>query len=384
MRGSVRKDGSTWLYEVTIGVDPETGKRKRKKKRGFATKREAQSALNKLIAEIESGEYIEPTKILFGEYLKDFMKVRETELELETFLNEKDNLEAHVIPALGNVSISDITVAKLQKFVNDLITEKDLKPSSVKKVFSPVSIALDRAVKMELIPKNPAENVVRPKISKEEMKVWTSEQVNHFLKHARNDRLFVLFHLAFTTGLRQGELLGLRWKDVDLENGIIRVTQTLRRKSGLKNGGKTYSATRTVTLLKETIPILKKHRARVLREKLRGGEDYKDNDLVICTSKGTPVSPRNALRSFKRLTKNAGLPEIRFHDIRHTHATLLLLAEVNPKIVAERLGHSKVSITLDTYSHVLPNMQKGVADKLSNIIYNDNANQSPIAATIDD
>ncbi|KZR59134.1 tyrosine-type recombinase/integrase [Pseudobacillus badius] len=386
MRGSIKRDEKTnkWYYEVTVSTDPITGKRKRKKKRGFATQKEAQAALTKLLAELESSEYVEPSKTLLSEYLKDFLKVRKTELGNVTFKLEKGNMETHVIPELGRLPLSKLTTARLQKFVNDLTTEKGLKAASVKKIFNPLKIALDRAVQMELIAKNPALAVVPPKITKEEMVVWSKEDATRFLEFAKKDRLFILFHLALTTGLRQGELLGLRWKDIDMDKGILRVVQVLTRDGELKNGGKTSAATRTVTLMKETIPLLRKHKAMINSEQLVA-EEYYDNDLVICTSKGTPVLHRNANRTFERLIKeynalsaqmkklnNIEVPmlnKIRFHDMRHTHATLLLLAEVNPKIVAERLGHSKVSVTLDTYSHVLPNMQQGVADKLSDVMY---------------
>lgn len=385
MRGSIKRDDKTnkWFYEVTVSTDPITGKRKRKKKRGFVTQKEAQTALTKLLAEIESSEYVEPSKVLLKTYLDDFFKIRETELEKFTSKTQKENMERHVIPELGNLTLAKLTTARLQKFVNDLTTEKGLSPATVKKIFDPLKLALDRAVTQELIAKNPATPVVKPKIGKTEMEVWTKDEVNRFLEFAKKDRQFILFHLALTTGMRQGELLGLRWKDIDFDKGLLRVVQTLKRTGDLQAGGKTKAATRTITLMKETIAFLKKHRAMIASEKLVS-KDYQDNDLVICTTKGTPVLPRNTNRIFYRLveqyneqaeniTKMAKvevpkLAKIRFHDMRHTHATLLLLAEVNPKIVAERLGHSKVSVTLDTYSHVLPNMQHRVVDKLSEVM----------------
>ncbi|MCP8973107.1 tyrosine-type recombinase/integrase [Bacillus licheniformis] len=387
MRGSIKRDEKTkkWYYEVTVSRDPVTGKRKRKKKRGFETKKEAESALAKLLTEIESSDYIEPSKILLADYLKDFIKIRHRELEASTFKTERGNLITHVIPELGHLPLSKITSARLQKFVNDLSTEKGLKPSSVKKVFDPFKIALDRAVKLELIAKNPAKAVILPKITRDEMTVWTKEDVERFLNFAQKDRMFMLFHLALTTGLRQGELLGLRWKDIDMEKGVLRVVQVLTREGELKPRGKTAAATRTVTLMKETIPLLKKHKALLASEKLRAGKDYQDLDLVLPSSKGTPLLPRNTNRTFDRLVREYNamanklkevnkievptLAKIRFHDMRHTHATLLLLADVNPKVVAERLGHSKVSITLDTYSHVLPSMQEGAVEKLSDVMY---------------
>lgn len=386
MKGSIKRDEKTnkWYYEVTVSTDPITGKRKRKKKRGFATQKEAQAALTKLLSEIESNKYIEPSRVLLKTFLEDFFKVRAIELEKLTSKTERENMERHVIPELGNLSLAQLTSARLQKFVNNLVTDKGLSAASVKKIFDPLKIALDRAVTQEFIVKNPATFVVKPKITKTELEVWTKDEVNRFLNFINKDRQFILFHLALTTGMRQGELLGLRWKDIDFDKGLLRVVQTLKRTGELQVGGKTKSATRTITLMKETLTYLKKHKIMIASEKLEAGKDYKDNDLVICTTKGTPVLPRNTNRIFYRLVESYNeqaenitimtnvmvpkIPKIRFHDMRHTHATLLLLADVNPKIVAERLGHSKVSITLDTYSHVLPNMQQGVVDKLSELM----------------
>ncbi|MCY8087243.1 site-specific integrase [Bacillus sonorensis] len=303
---------------------------------------------------------------------------------------ERPNNSCHT--RARSLSLLKITSARLQKFVNDLSTIKGLKPSSVKKVFDPLKIALDRAVKLELISKNPAKAVVLPKITREEMTVWTKEDVERFLNFAQKDRVFMLFHLALTTGLRQGELLGLKWKDIDMEKGLLRVVQVITREGELKPRGKTAAATRTVTLMKETIRLLKKQKALIASEKLRAGKDYQDLDLVVPSSKGTPLLHRNTNRTFDRLIREYNamaklkevnkievptLPKIRFHDMRYTHATLLLLADVNPKVVAERLGHTKVSVTLDTYSHVLPNMQEGVAEKLSFILsYESQKNES--------
>lgn len=388
MRGSVKQDSKSekWYYEVTVGIDPETGKRKRKKKRGFASQKEAEKALTKLLAEVDSDSFLEPSKITVKDYWEEFAKIRVSQLSATAYKTEQSNFTAHMEPTMGALPLAKVTTPFLQRFVNSLTTEKGLQPATVKRIFNPLKIMFEYAVTNKLLSENPALGVIKPKlVAKGEMVVWNESQVERFLAHAEKDRLFMLFHLAVTTGLRQGELLALRWQDINLDKGVLRVRSVYTRDGELKVGGKTKSATRSVTLLKETIPLLKKHRASILSEKVAAGSEYKDNDLVICTSKGTPVRHRNVNRSFDRLMEEINtladeikrstrievphLPRIRFHDLRHTHATLLLLADVNPKIVAERLGHSKISVTLDIYSHVLPNMQEGVADKLSAIMF---------------
>ncbi len=168
--------------------------------------------------------------------------------------------------------------------------------------------------------------------------------------------------MALVTGMRQGELLGLRWKDVDLEKGHLTISQTL------SHDGKTKSSLRKILLPASTVAKLKKHRAVVLKEKLSQGEEYQDNDLVMCTPSGTPINPANVRRSLNVLIKKAAVPKIRFHDLRHTHATLLLAKGVNVKVISERLGHSNIKITLDTYSHVLPTMQEDAVNKIEEIL----------------
>ncbi|MCI2253435.1 site-specific integrase [Domibacillus sp. PGB-M46] len=369
MKGSVRKDGNNWLYEVTIKVDPITGKRTRKKKRGFKTKREAEKALAVLLNELASETYLEPSNTPFQEYLADWFQTKRKQIGTQTAKSYESYIRYHIVPSLGEYPLSKLTTIIVQKFINSLI-DKGLSSATVKKIYNILNNSIQRAMNLELIPKNVVSNVELPHIKKNKIQVWDTEEVKLFLKFAKESRYYIAFHLAVTTGMRQGELLGLRWKDVDLDRGTIHLRQTLSHDGkDFIEGAKTASSIRSITLLTQTVASLKKHKAKIMREKLKAGTDYTDYDLVICTCYGTVLSPRNLLRTFKALSKKAKVPEIRFHDLRHTHATSLLLEGINPKIVAERLGHSKVSVTLDTYSHVLPNMQKEAAEKLNKTLF---------------
>lgn len=254
----------------------------------------------------------------------------------------------------------------LQNYVNDL-KEEGFASSTI------IKGSLDYAVNMELLPSNPAKKIQLPKDKKKEMTVWDIDEIKAFFKVASQDRLYPAFHLAITTGMRRDEILGLRWKDVDLDKGILYVRQTLS-KDGKKflSGAKTDSSVRSIKLSNETIAVLRKHKARVAREKLQLGPDYVDYDLVICTSKGTPVNPENLKRTFERLIKEARVPKIRFHDLRHTHATMLLAQGVHAKVISERLGHSNIKTTLDIYSHVLPNMQEEAANQIDALLSKSN------------
>jgi integrase len=205
------------------------------------------------------------------------------------------------------------------------------------------------------------------------MKVWDINQVRFFLENISNikrpSKYLSAYLLAILKGMRQGEILGLRFKDIDFQLKQIFITQTLSHDGKeLRNGTKTKAGIRTIHIPDVLINHLKNERKKILESKLRYRNEYEDNDLVICTKNGKPVQPTNLLRGFKNDVRKIGLPILRFHDLRHTHATILIQQNINAKMIQERLGHSRIGITLDIYSHVLPSMQQEVARKLDEII----------------
>lgn len=227
--------------------------------------------------------------------------------------------------------------------------------------------ALGQAVRDGLIPRNVTEAMKVPQMRRKEITPLTTEETKRLIEAACGDRFEALYVLAVTTGMRQGELLALKWDDVDLEHEVLRVRRTLTRLKGTYTLGepKTSKSRRSVKLTTIDTEALRIHLSRQLEEIDRTGSLYEDQGLVFATEADTPVNPTNLRqRSFSRLLGRAKLPQIRFHDLRHTCATLLLGRNVNPKIVSEMLGHSSISITLDTYSHVLPDMQDSAAQAL--------------------
>ncbi|QDX95472.1 site-specific integrase [Brevibacillus laterosporus] len=245
-----------------------------------------------------------------------------------------------------------------------------LSDENIQKVHTIINDSLNKAVSWEMIPKNVASVVDRPKAGKKEVEVWELEEAHTFLKSSEKDRYYIAFLLALTTGMRQGEILGLRWKDVDLEKGVISITQTLSHDGKeLQIGAKTNSGNRTIAIDAETVKEMRKVEKRYKAEKLKADPGmYEDNGLVISTIVGTPVTPRNLMRSFYRLTEKAQVKKIRFHDLRHTHATMLLKANVNPKVVVERMGWSDMKM-IDRYAHVLPNIQKETAETFGKVFF---------------
>lgn len=367
MRGSVKKDGNSWYYVFTIGKGAD-GRRIQKKKRGFKTKKEAEKALAEAINAVNQGTYVEPSKLLFREYLDQWFLTKQKSIGIQTSKVYKNYLQGRIIPSLGEYPLSKLTTMQLQAYVNSL-SDEGLSSSTIKKIHEIIRNSLGHAVDFELLSKNPSLKVKLPKSNKKEMIVWSEEELNKFLSKAKEVDYFIVFFLALTTGMRQGEILGLRWKDIDFEKGLINIKQTLSHDGKeFISGAKTKSSQRAIKLSESTLKVLKQRKLTVTKDKHSLGSLYRDFDLVACSHHGTPLNPANVGRTLNKLIKTADVPKIRFHDLRHTHATLLLSKGMNIKIISERLGHSNIKVTLDTYSHVLPSMQEEVAQKLDEII----------------
>jgi integrase len=367
LKGSVKKEGNNWYYVFYLDKD-ETGKRKQKKKRGFKTKKEAQNALAEAINAVNKGSYIEPVNIRYGDYLEQWFLTKKNSLGTQTAKVYQTYLKSRIIPSLGHSNLAKLSALQIQSYINKL-NDEGLSSSTIKKIYEIIRNSLEHAVDFEFVPKNVASKVKLPKLVKSQMMVWNQSEVNTFLKEAKEDPMYIVFLIALTTGMRQGEILGLRWQDIDFSNGIINIRQTLSHDGkSIISGAKTQSSIRRLNLSESSLTEIRARKLIVSKEKLSMGPIYQNFDLVACTQHGTPLNPANVRRTFKRLVKKAVVPEIRFHDLRHTHATMLLSNGVNIKVISERLGHSNIKVTLDTYSHVLPTMQAEVARMLDEII----------------
>ena len=368
MSGSVKREGNSWYYVFSLGKD-SNGKRKQKKKRGFKTKKDAQKALTEAMNSFFQGTYIEPSKTLFQDYLTEWFQTKRRSIGIQTAQVYEHYLNSRIIPKLGKIAIAELSTLHIQSYINNL-QEDGLSSSTVKKNYEIIRNSLEHAIDFGLIQNNVALKVKLPKSERKELMVWDEDEVNHFLQTAKEDRYYIVFYLAVTTGMRQGEILGLRWSDVNLKDGLLSIRQTLSHDGKtFINGAKTKASLRTIALSEATIKKLQNHKMISSQEKLAIGPGYLNHNLVISTQIGSPVNPANIRRSFNRLTEVACLPRIRFHDLRHTHASLLLSKGINIKVISERLGHSNIKITLDTYSHVLPTMQKEAMQKLDEMVF---------------
>lgn len=280
----------------------------------------------------------------------------------------------HLKPAIGTVPVQRLTPERVQAEYGQWRAD-GMSARMVHRCHIVLSQALALAVRYRLVPYNVTADVSKPSLSRGTPDIWQPDDVRRFLRMSLTDSLHPLWHLLVLEGMRRGEALGLRWRDVNWERGTIHISQTVAPDKSNKGAAiirdrtKTATASRTVTLSPDTLQTLKEHRTRWLERKVAAAA-WTDHDLIICTGRGTPINPNNVSRSFDALVKRAGLRRIRVHDLRHTSATLLLLAGTPAKVVSERLGHASIGITLDLYSHVLPSMQDEAALAISRILGN--------------
>jgi integrase len=245
-----------------------------------------------------------------------------------------------------------------------------LSPRSVAIIHSVLRTALGQAVQWDLVPRNVATVVQPPRTPRAEITPLTPTQARVFLDAVRGDRLEALYSVGVALGLRQGEILGMRWEDVDLETGIVRVAQALQRVDGrfVFVEPKSQHSRRTVPMPETVARSIRIHRSRQLEERLAAGARWQESNLVFTTPVGTPLDSRNVTRRFQATLERAGLPRLRFHDLRHTAASLMLAQGVSARAVMETLGHSQIGLTMDTYSHVLPSLRRDAADRMEAIL----------------
>jgi len=357
-----RADGR-WAATITIGYDAK-GKRRRRVVYG-KTKKECQEKLTKLQASKLDGTLVEPTKMTVAAYLERWLddavkpSVRHTTWRLYKLLVEK-----HICSHIGAVMLTKLTPLHVQGLYSSMAAAK-ASARMRQLAHAVLRRALNQALKWGLVARNVCDAVERPRAPKRDILALTDTQVGQLLKSASGDRLGALYVLAVATGMRQGELFGLQWSDIDLDQRKLQVRHGLIDVDGRLELAepKTAKARRQIDLPDFAVQALRNHKALLVAE----GHD--DVTLVFCDSSGGPLRKSNVIRkSFKPLLKRAGLPNMRFHDLRHTSATLLLSEGTHPKVVQERLGHSSIALTLDTYSHVLPTMGREAVDRLGTAI----------------
>ena len=370
--GSIRKrkDGR-WEGRYTAVHDPETGKAIYKNVLG-RSQAEVKEKLRQAIGETRALDIAKAGKYTVGEWMEvwfqDYAKIKVRPSSHQTY---QGYIQNHIRPNIGDISLEKLTSLDLQKFYKKLLAQgrvdrveakgqpKGLSAKTVRNIHQILSSALKLAQEQRLILTNPAEGCALPRVEHQEMKTLTTVQLASFFREARESGVFELYYLELATGLRRGELLGLKWEDIDLERGDLRVRRQVSRINGevVEAPLKTKNAYRTLPLAEDAISVLKEQRRKV------GNSPW-----VFPSPNGGPISPDSVLHMLHRVLKRAGLPKVRFHDLRHTFATLALQNGVDVKTVSGMLGHFSAGFTLDTYAHITSAAQRQAAKTMENIL----------------
>lgn len=363
-RRAANGDGSIYYRESDnrwVGSYLVDGKRRYVYSSVGGKREEARDKLRKLQQEHKQGMFIEPSKLTVKAYLEHWMKVHGPTIKVSSSTDYRYKLTAHIMPTLGSVLLQKLTPDRIQACYADLLAD-GLKASNIRSIHTIFKAALADAVEWGKIVRNPAILVKLPRKEKHEIQPLTQEQTKTLLEAARGHALEGLISLALATGMREGELLALHWKDVDLEQGTVQVRRTLSYvpKRGLyEEEPKTAKSRRSIQLATFAIDALKRHRTAQKAARVQiGPERWQEKGLVFCNKQGGYLWNKNLIRTFKRLLQAAGLPTIRFHDLRHTAAVALIMKGVHAKVISEILGHSTIMITMDIYGHVFPSMQR--------------------------
>jgi integrase len=363
-----RQDGR-WAASLTLGY--QDGKRKRKTFYG-KTQREVREKLTVARHTQQQGlPMASDERRSLGVFLDQWLEERRNagKIRPKTFRSYEQLIRVHVKPDLGRIPLAKLTPQQTQSFLNRKLAD-GLSPRTVQYLHAVLRCALNRAVKWRLVAQNVVALTDPPRVPRHEIEPLAPEQARALLDAIQGDRLEALYTVAIALGLRQGEALGLRWRDVDLERGTLAVRMELQHVNGAFQlvELKTERSRRTLPLPAVAVATLRSHHARQAEERLAAGDAWRDNDLIFATRLGKPLSARNVFRAYQRTLARAGFPHMRFYDLRHTCATLLLAQGVDLRTIMETLGHSQISLTMNTYAHLIPALQREAASKMDHML----------------
>jgi integrase len=364
MRGSIRQR-SPGSWQIRYEGPPDgPGERKYLSETVRGNKKDAERALRERQSAIENGGYVAKDKETVVQFMERWMN---TYVVANTTLRTQHGYRGYVArylaPTIGNLPLQGLTARHIQG-VYAAMLEKGLSSTTVVQLHRILREALSHGLRWGLLTRNVADATTTPKIQRKQMPMWDVDTIHRFLEAATGNRFRDLYHLALLTGMRRSELTGLQWNNVDLVGGKLAVVNTLQRITGhglVQGPPKTARSRRSIALSPETVNLLHAVRGRQIEQRLAAGEAWQNTGYVFTQADGTPVAPDMISKDFCAIVRQAGLPHLTFHGLRHAHATLLLTAGVHLKVVSERLGHSNIAITADTYSHVLPGLQEAAA-----------------------
>ncbi|MHB1630006.1 MAG: tyrosine-type recombinase/integrase [Bacilli bacterium] len=367
-----RTNQQTWLVRVFTGRDAD-GRKRYINRTVHGGKKEAQKILREMLTDRDQGTLPESTRDSVNTFLDRWLETHKSAVRPRTYSNDTEMLERYIRPYIGTLRLHKLSPLDIQELYAKLI-ERGLSPNTVRRAHAVLNGSLNQAIRWRMLFHNPASLVKLPKIEREEMHPMNMEEAKRFLDVCVYDAYGALFEFMLVTGVRPGEAFGLKWSDVELEQKRVRIQRALTED---ENGAPTLNATktkrskRTIYLPENVVQTLRHLRVEQMEHFLASGKPFTDDKIVFTSSTGEYLEGRNLVqRHFKPLLKRAGIStKLRLYDLRHTCATLLLRQGTNPKIVSERLGHASIAITLDTYSHVLPDMQQDATNALQEMLF---------------
>lgn len=433
MRGSVKLHGKTWRYRFrSPQINPATGKPLWIAKSGFRLKTEAEAAMRDAMKEAEEGKYVNPSDRTVAEFIAEWLEFKKLNASTTTVQGYTDEMNLYVIPRVGGLKLQKLDESRILQLYVDLRKEgrvrrdnnrpmyefwaagvaageppspravseacgttihaaraavrryqrgsvpepkpPGLDSKTLRNIHAALRTALEDAVALKYIKHNPAAAIKPPRLERKQRAVWTPAQTQAFLRAVPGDRLKALFLLELTTGIRRGHLCGLTWSNVDLDRGRITLADSrivLHGRTSDKRGGKTANADKTIAIDTRTVAALRRWRAEQDEIRRLRGPDYEGGDLVFTTEFGRPLHPQNLVDLIEKFAAEAGVPRITFHDLRHTYATAALEGGVAMKVVSERIGHSNVSFTMQTYAHVRSDADHEAAQQAADFLIGD-------------
>lgn len=377
-RGHLRKRSpGSWTIVIDLGRDIN-GKRRQKWETVKGTKKEANQRLTELLRQYDTGTYLDPQKMTVAGYLKAWLRdYAEPNVSTKTYIRYESICVKHLTPALGRLQLQKLQPLHIQEYYNEALKsgrvdgKGGLAAQTVKHHHRVLAEAMKKAVNWQLINVNPCDAVDAPKPEKKEMRALDERESATLLDISKGTRLYIPILIALTTGLRRGELIGLKWSDIDLTMKTLSINRTIEQtsKSGIvEKTPKTKRSRRSIALASLTVSAIKELKQEHSKLRLKLGPAFQDNGYLFINEDGTLWGPDAFTKAFRWLLDKTDIGYVRFHDLRHSHASQLLKQGINPKVVSERLGHSSIAITMDTYSHVLPGLQEEAASKINDAL----------------